>query len=676
MSAVIQETPKNAARRLAVSALRDGYLPEALHEYRDADGSPLYWRIRCRREDGAKWIRPMRFDGTAYVLGEPEKPPEGGPLYRLPELLRTSRKQDAVWIVEGEKAADELARLGVIVTTSGGASSADAVDWSPMRGRRAIIWPDCDDPGAKYADAVADKLGTLDCTVEVIDAAALGLPEKADAVDWLKLHPDTTAADLDALPRVADPVAPNADTVTIERLAALSPMEYDRCRKAEAKTLGVQVGTLDKLVNDARKLIAEPDAGDFEDVTPWPDPVDGAALLSEIDATVRRFIVCQAETAQAVALWVAMTWLMDVVQIAPLAVITAPEKRCGKSQLLHIIGKLSHRPLTASNISPAALFRAVDAWRPTLLIDEVDAFLRESEELRGLLNAGHTRDSAYVVRVVGDDFTPTKFNVWGAKALSGIGHVADTLMDRAVTLELRRKMPHEHVERLRYAEPGLFDTLAAKLARFALDSAETIRRARPDLPAQLNDRAQDNWEPLLAIADVSGGEWPKWARTAALKISGTDVQTESAGTELLADIRDVFEHQRKDRISTHDLIDALTADDELPWATYNRGKPITPRQLAKKLNAYAIRSNTIRIGAYETAKGYTLAQFEDAFDRYLATPSTSVTTSQANNGAASRVTDRKLVTVTESQKVTLEPAPNKACDVVTDTQGGLWEGKL
>lgn len=202
MSAVIKETPQQAARRLAASALRDGYQPEALHEYQGTDGSPLYWRIRCRRDDGEKWIRPMRFDGSAYVLGEPEKPPEGGPLYRLPELLQADSALP-VWIVEGEKAADALAKLGVIVTTSGGANSADAVDWSPMRGRRVIVWPDNDEPGAGYAEAVADKLRGLGCAVEVIEAAALGLPEKADAVDWLKLHPDTTAADLDALPRVA-----------------------------------------------------------------------------------------------------------------------------------------------------------------------------------------------------------------------------------------------------------------------------------------------------------------------------------------------------------------------------------------------------------------------------------------------------------------------------------------
>lgn len=109
--------------------------------------------------------------------------------------------------------------------------------------------------------------------------------------------------------------------------------------------------------------------------------------------------------------------------------------------------------------------------------------MKENEELRGVMNSGHTRDSAYVIRTVGDNFTPTKFSTWGAKALAGIGHVADTLMDRAVILKLRRKLPHEMVNRIRDAEPGLFDELRSKLARLAEDYSEKVRQARTPLSA-------------------------------------------------------------------------------------------------------------------------------------------------------------------------------------------------
>lgn len=400
-----------------------------------------------------------------------------------------------------------------------------------------------------------------------------------------------------------------------------------------------------------------------------------------------------------------MTHFIDVVQVAPLAVITAPEKRCGKSQLLTLLGKLVNRPLTASNISPAALFRAIDAWQPTLLVDEADAFMRENEELRGLINCGHTRDSAYIVRVVGENFTPTRFNVWGAKAISGIGHLADTLMDRAVVLELRRKLPNESVDRLRHAEPELFNTLAAKLARFADDYQHSVRVARPHLPEALNDRAQDNWEPLLAIADVAGGNWPQLARSAALKLSGSESDAMSIGVELLADIQEIFDTKKIDRIFIADLIATLCDDDEKPWATYNRGKPISPRQVSTRLHGYGILSKSIRIG-YDNKKGFHKDQFQESFNRYLngskkllpESPFLSVTPSQPAPAVACSVTDRKSVTVTsdfkrhtvtdtelqnvtdktsrdgsKNQSVTLKPAPAIECDGVTDRNPEMAE---
>lgn len=254
------------------------------------------------------------------------------------------------------------------------------------------------------------------------------------------------------------------------------------------------------------------------------------------------------------------------VQIAPLAVITAPEKRCGKTQLLTILGKLSYRPLSANSISPASLYRCIEAWQPTLLLDETDAFLKENEELRGVINSGHSRDNAYVIRTVGDDFTPKRFSTWGAKTLSGIGHLSDTLMDRAIILELRRKLSHESVDRLRHAEPDLFLTLTRKLARFADDYREQVRHARPVLPDVLNDRQQDNWEPLLAIAGCAGSEWLNRANQVALKLSASD-KSASISNELLADIQEVFESKRASKISTADLINALTEDTEKSWAT-------------------------------------------------------------------------------------------------------------
>ncbi len=194
----MSEPLQRAARRLASSAIRDGYKPQALHAYTDPDGKPLHWRIRLKHpKSGEKWIRPMRLNGDVYALGEPEYP-RGKPLYRLHELVM--RPAEAVTVCEGEWCADALAKAGVLATTSGAADSAAQADWQALAGRSVTIWPDYDEAGQRYAEAVTDALRGLHCEVRVVDVAALELPHKGDAVDWFKKFPAATAADVAVLP--------------------------------------------------------------------------------------------------------------------------------------------------------------------------------------------------------------------------------------------------------------------------------------------------------------------------------------------------------------------------------------------------------------------------------------------------------------------------------------------
>jgi putative DNA primase/helicase len=209
------------------------------------------------------------------------------------------------------------------------------------------------------------------------------------------------------------------DEAEIARLAMLDAISYDRARVEAAEALGIRVATLDGQVaarrEDSRAKEAE---GLCADIEPCSEPINLAELLGQVRATIKRFIVCPPETATAATLWIAFTWIIEHVHVAPLAIITAPEKRCGKTQFLELIGRLSKRPLSASNISPAAVFRVIEAQSPTLLIDEADTFFRTHEELRGIINSGHARRNAYVVRTVGDDHEPKSFSTWGAKAMA------------------------------------------------------------------------------------------------------------------------------------------------------------------------------------------------------------------------------------------------------------------
>ncbi len=184
---------------------------KALHTYTREDGTPLFWRLRLKFPDGTKLIRPIRKDGDEFAIGEPQFVRGTKPLYRLHELADPARRAEPVVVTEGENCADALATLGLLATTSGGASSAAGADWTPLRGRHVIMWPDADTAGAQYGRDVVAALLPLGCRVEVVDVAALGLPEGGDAVDWLAAHAGATRDDVLRLPRAPAVVESAAD---------------------------------------------------------------------------------------------------------------------------------------------------------------------------------------------------------------------------------------------------------------------------------------------------------------------------------------------------------------------------------------------------------------------------------------------------------------------------------
>jgi hypothetical protein len=240
---------------------------------------------------------------------------------------------------------------------------------------------------------------------------------------------------------------------------------------------------------------------------------------------------------------------------------------------------------------------------------------------------------------------------------------------------MRRKVPGESVVNIRLSDRHVWGNLQARMARWADDNRHAITSARPAFAHGLNDRAQDCWEPLLAIADLSAGEWPGRARAAALALHGVEEETPSIGVELLRDIKAVFDERGASRIASKELLRALTDDEEAPWAMWNRGKPLAVRQLAARLNEFGIGPKTARLPGGERLKGYLLADFRDAFRRYLSTdtPFTSVTPCQPHNGAASEASPP----VTQAPPARIGKAPQPASDMgchdVTDKSTPLAE---
>jgi hypothetical protein len=604
----------------------------ATYRYDNEDGELLFEVVRFtpksfaqRRPNGrGGWV--WKLDGARRVL------------YRLPELIEGVAAGHPVIIVEGEKDANTLVRLGYIATTNpGGASKGKKPKWRPeygefLRGADVILVPDNDEPGWQHVHSIGASLTGVASRIRV-----LLLPNAKDVSDWVAAGGTREQFDalIEAAPLWVAPARENTkqddaakkDAATasedqlLDELARLNRREYERRRRADADRLGMRRSALDREVEAGRAQmpVETPPLFGHWIVEPWPEPVDGDALILALVRRIQRHVVLSNEAALSVALWVLMAWVHEAVAVhSPILMVTSAEANSGKTTLLNLIGFLVPRALMCVEISEATLFRSLERWQPTILVDEADVILVENEPLRAVVNSGWTR-GANVPRCIGEDKIPHAFPTFCPKVTGLKGRrLPDTTLSRSIIIELRRRKPTERVEHFRSIDDPELGELRRQCLRWANDTEgaleEALRTARPSMPPGFENRLGDNWELLFAIADHAGCRWPDQARDAASKLSAAAADTASIGTQLLADIREVFSDD--DRLSTVELLQRLTADAERPWLEYSHGKPLTPRGLSRMLRPFGILSGTIRLGS-GTPKGYYRVAFEDAWERYL-----------------------------------------------------------
>jgi len=507
--------------------------------------------------------------------------------------------------------------------------------------------------------------GALESAHPPAPAGPLAELARPKAIEGAVIEPSATASKADPSAMSADAETGQTDllSVAVSRLAALSALEYDRVREGEAKSLGVRLSTLDRVVAQTHgSTDTKSPAALVEDLEPWPVPVEGALWLEQIHQLLIRHAVLPEGAASALSLWVLGSYAYDAFRIWPKLCITSPEKRCGKTTLMEVLGGLCQRALVASGISPAAVFRVIEAWRPTLLIDEADTFLSGNEELRGVINSGHTKSGAFVIRTVGDDHEPRRFSTWAPMAIAMIRLPPGTILDRSLLIRLRRKLPGERVAKLPlgFAEDNL--PLRRQALRWARDHLEPLRRMVPRLPASTNDRALDNWTPMFALAEAAGGNWPQRAIEAFHYLNQADEDEDAVGPMILSDIRRVFAGRGLQRLHAQELIEGLLELEERPWAEWRHGKPLTTTGLARLLRPYRIASRQLRIG-HTNRNGYEWEDFRDAFARYLVAdpPEPTSTPLQAKGDKASRETQSSTPPSGVDFSNSREPASGAAC---------------
>jgi Protein of unknown function (DUF3631) len=364
------------------------------------------------------------------------------------------------------------------------------------------------------------------------------------------------------------------------------------------------------------------------------DPAPIGLLLEDTVTHLRRFVVMTEAQATAIALWVSHTHAFDASDATPYIHVTGATKRCGKTRLFEVIERLVRRPWRTARTTVAALARKIAGEKCTAMLDELDQVIKERSEysaaLVGILDAGHARGGTSTI-CVGDGHQVQELHVFSPKMLASIGALPDVIADRSIPIKLRRRVRSEPIERGR---ARLLQSAAAPLRAqweaWAPAGTRALKEATPALPEELDDRAQDIWEPLLAIAESAGVAWAARARAAAVELSGSRTDDDVA-VRLLSDMRDVLADTLvlDDRgpsfhvVSSSMLLKQLVALEESPWCTWSRGEEMTLHALSRLLAGFDLKSRQFRI-ADRRVRGYPAQAVEEVFQRYLPVQSVTV----------------------------------------------------
>lgn len=220
------------------------------------------------------------------------------------------------------------------------------------------------------------------------------------------------------------------------------------------------------------------------------------------------------------------------------------------------------------------------------------------------------------------DGQPQEFDTFSPKVLAGIatGRLPDTIRDRSIIIAIDRKLKTERVERLRHRRlEKEVKLLRERLQKWAEQNAEALSEFELAAPIdKISDRLEDAWEPLLAIADLAGEDYPERAIKSAIELAAEEAEDAGPSHAVLRALHKVFAFW--DAMFSRDVVAALNSQET--FAEWNDGAGIKPTQLASLLKPYRVKPRTVRI-AEKTAKGYLREQLERAWQRY--TPDLAVT---------------------------------------------------
>jgi len=387
--------------------------------------------------------------------------------------------------------------------------------------------------------------------------------------------------------------------------------------KQLAGPLGVRTSALEEKIALGAELPPNKKGRLEETIDPWPEPVEGGQLLQEIFGQLQRFVIVDENGYTVICLHVVLAYCWELFFKLPILRLKSPVKRCGKSTVLDVIERLVIRPLLTVSLSPAGLYRIIEAYHPYAMIDEADSFGEENDELRIIVNGGFERGRP-AIRVNKETLEPEFFDTFGCKVLASIGPLHETIEDRSIIIDMKRKAPGVEVEELCDVDQEQFFDLRRKIWRWVLDNRDQIQTIKLSRPKALVDRVWNKWRPLLSIAHIIGGIWPAQCLKAAHAISVASDEERSIAFEVLIRIRTLFGERLVAFLPSDELVEYLNCDKEAPWADWKKGdnKGITVEKLSRILKTFKIKSHKVQIDN-KRCHGYRLEDFKETFESYF-----------------------------------------------------------
>jgi uncharacterized protein DUF3631 len=354
--------------------------------------------------------------------------------------------------------------------------------------------------------------------------------------------------------------------------------------------------------------------------TTSPDPsastqaVDSAdQLLYRVGRFFGRYLSLTDEQALILAVWTLHTHCYWTARTTPYLYICSTEKQSGKTLCLELLNLVCADSWLATGVTPAALAKKIIQSRPTVLLDECQTIFGGSDrQVRGLLVSGSKSSGIYE--------GPAAVNVFCPKAFAGVRILPPAIDERSIPIILHPAKPDDRNQRFVPAQAlKEAESLVAAMRQWVDQHQPDLYKIQPytreQFPQELTPRQQDLVEPLLQIADRIPGKIPGQIRYCLLTVFQRDT-SHGCFTQLLADIRDIFNNNTLDRIPSEDVLLSLNALKTRPWRTWSNGGPMNAKNLASILAPHGITSRNVRIST-EVYKGYRKRDFSPLWNHHL-----------------------------------------------------------